>query len=115
MVEPTFDPDMLTVVIDFPAVQAALAKCMTTPEATVAKRFEIYSGGLELANGYDEECDPDVLKGILATTDIALLRAFQATAMTACTGVALGVDRLLMLATASASIAEVVSFDYQAV
>ena len=89
----------------------------------VAERFEIYVDGVELANGYHELLDPDELsrrssnnnqgrlkdgRGLLPE-DSRLLGAMRA-GLPQCAGVALGVDRLVMLATGAKRIDEVLSF-----
>ncbi len=59
-VEPALDPAVLTVVTDFPGWAAALAQTTEDGDgARVARRFEIYHRGLELANGYQELLDAD--------------------------------------------------------
>jgi len=108
-----------TAVIDFPASQAALAKC----EGETAARFEIYVQGIELANGYHELTDGNELKhriqleqaqslqhyGVKKDEDIYLLDAL-AHGLPECAGVALGFDRLCMLALGKTSISEVLTF-----
>ncbi|MGX5202727.1 EF-P lysine aminoacylase EpmA [Aliikangiella sp. IMCC44632] len=109
-VETQFDHHEITVVFDFPASQAALAKTATTHYGLVGKRFEVYCGGLELANGFYELTDPqeqlarfvddNKIRAQLGypeqKIDMALIEAMQS-GLPACAGVALGVDRLLML------------------
>jgi len=107
---------------DYPASQAMLAQVRRdTPP--VAERFELFIDGIELANGYHELCDADELlrrnrqvsqlraadgKPPLAE-ESRLLDAMRA-GMPACTGCALGVDRLVMVAAGATSIDEVLSF-----
>ena len=109
IIEPKFDPEVLTVVFEFPASQAAMAQCIENEGDTVAKRFEVYFAGLELANGYDELTDADILAEQLQGHDASLLAAAQ-TGIPASCGVALGVDRLLMAALGVSEIAQVLSF-----
>lgn len=112
LVEPQFDPSVLTVISDFPAEQAAMAKItINAAKEKVARRFEIYYCGLELANGYDELDDARELAQRLGDTDPALIAAMSA-GLPACCGVALGVDRLLMCAENADVISKVISFDY---
>ncbi len=121
-IEPNLGKSQPTILHDYPASQAALAK-VRPGETPVAERFEIYVEGIELANGYHELLDADVLrqrnaqaneqrvatgrgelpepKGLLAAMDAGL---------PACCGIALGFDRLVMLAVGAKSIAEVMSF-----
>lgn len=111
-------------IYDYPASQAALAKTAIDAEGRrVAKRFELVMGGLELANGYDELADAaeqaqrfeqDRQKrqrlGLpLLPADLRFLAALEA-GMPACAGVALGVDRLLMLRLGASTIDAVLAF-----
>ncbi len=97
-------------VLDFPACQAALARCGTDEDGEpVARRFEIYVAGMELANGYDELRNADILRQRFNENnqmrrarglepidpDEALLEVL--TRMPACCGVAVGFDRLVMV------------------
>lgn len=114
------------IVYDFPASQAQLAKIYRNAEGTnVAARFEVYAGGLELANGYDECLDASELRQrfeadnaqrqqqgkALMPIDENLLAAIDA-GMPACTGVALGLDRLLMLIQNATHLQHVQSFGF---
>ncbi|MFA0811418.1 EF-P lysine aminoacylase EpmA [Microbulbifer epialgicus] len=114
----------ITLLYDFPAEQAALARVTADKQGTqVARRFEAYVGGLELANGYWELTDSaEQLRRFEADLDYRringhtinpfeerLVSALQA-GMPECAGVALGVDRLLMLAGGYESIEEVIAF-----
>lgn len=96
-------------VYDFPAAQASLARINDRQRA---ERFELYAGGLELANGYQELVDADeqrrrfeadnrrrkALGKELLEADTALIAALER-GLPECAGVAVGMDRLLMLAT----------------
>nr|HRC86212.1 EF-P lysine aminoacylase GenX [Thermoanaerobaculia bacterium] len=107
---------------DFPPSQAALARIDPGPPP-VAQRFEVYVRGLELANGFHELADPleqrrrfeadleaRARSGLpRVALDQAFLAALEA-GLPACSGVALGFDRLVMLATGARSIDEVLSF-----
>lgn len=108
-------------VTDYPASQAALAKLRTDPDGhPVAARFELYIDGVELANGYHELADADeqrrrfevanqarLARGADALPiDEPLLRSL-ATGFPDCAGVALGVDRLLMVATKATDLGQV--------
>lgn len=107
------------IVQNYPLSQAALARACEDDPACAA-RFELFAGGLELANGYDELLDADELvrryqannerrtaagRAPLAV-DTTLVDAMRA-GLPPCTGVALGVDRLLMQRTGCRSIREV--------
>jgi lysyl-tRNA synthetase class 2 len=118
----SFDPTALTFVYDYPASQAALARLKPGPPQ-VAARFEVFSGGIELANGFHElldareqrrrfeaEREQRLLAGRPAPPlDEQLLAALEA-GLPDCAGVALGVDRLVALATHQADVASAVSF-----
>ncbi|MEQ8408222.1 MAG: EF-P lysine aminoacylase EpmA [Gammaproteobacteria bacterium] len=110
-------------VYDYPQAQAALAVVAEDAKGQlVARRFELYGAGMELANGYQECLDAGELRrrfrrdqqrrqelGLTPVDmDEKLLAALPS--MTACSGVALGFDRLLMLASKSTSIEQVISF-----
>jgi lysyl-tRNA synthetase class 2 len=122
VVEPRFAPDSPTFVYDYPADQAALAR-LIPGDPPVAARFEVYLGGLELANGFHELTDPIEQRRRFeadlhrrAAQDLASmpvdehLLAALAHGLPDCAGVALGVDRLLMIAAGAASIQEVLAF-----
>ncbi|HEY5804332.1 MAG TPA: EF-P lysine aminoacylase EpmA [Lysobacter sp.] len=123
--QPSFAPDQLLAVHDYPASQCALARLGEHDGVAVAERFELYLGPLELANGYHELADA-AEQGQRFDRDLALrrergdaspprderlLQALQA-GFPNCAGVALGVDRLLMAMLGSTRIADVVSFDF---
>jgi lysyl-tRNA synthetase class 2 len=114
--------DRLTFLHDFPASQAALAQV----HGEVAARFEAFWGSLELANGFHElGAAPEQQARFRA--DIARRRSNRqpdrtaderfitalAHGLPACSGVALGFDRLVMVAARAASIDEVVAFPYE--
>jgi len=115
----------LVFVIDFLPEQSALARLISRQDNTVAARFEAYYGGLELANGYWEEAQADVLSARFAddnakrglrgqevvSADTRLLHALEA-GFPDCSGVALGFDRLLMLTLGQSSIAQVMPFGW---
>ncbi len=111
LIEPKLAPDALTFVYDYPASQCALAQVVTDDSGNaVARRFELYSGGIELANGYQELTDwqeqqrrfieenrKRKMKGLpVIVPDNQLINALQH-GLPQCSGVALGIDRLLML------------------
>ncbi|SHF74947.1 lysyl-tRNA synthetase, class 2 [Microbulbifer donghaiensis] len=116
--------DGITLLYDFPASQAALAKVQEDATGTpVARRFEAYVGGLELANGYWELTDAEeqlrrfqadhryrgMHKLHVYPFEERLVAALEV-GMPECAGVAMGIDRLLMLAGGYASIGEVIAF-----
>ncbi len=111
VVEPEFDANAITVITDFPACQAAMAKLENTDSHSYAKRFEAYYAGLELANGYDELCDATELASRMGDTDPHLIGAMQA-GLPECCGVALGIDRLMMAKMQERDINKVLSFGF---
>lgn len=116
-------------VIEYPASQSSYAQTELKIDNKqrayrIAKRFEVYFKGLELANGYFELRDATIqrekfLQDNIKRQQLGLpivpidenLLAAQRAGIPLCSGVALGVDRLLMLALNKASIQEVVAFD----
>jgi lysyl-tRNA synthetase class 2 len=118
----SFDPGALTFVYDYPASQAALARLKQATTPPVAARFEAFSGGIELANGFHELTDAAeqrrrfvaerakrIANGQHAPPlDEQLLEALAT--LPDCAGVALGFDRLVALATGQCGVAAVVSF-----
>lgn len=118
-VQPSLPQDQLTVVHDYPACQAALARLR--PDAPEwAERFEVFAGPLELANGYRELTDAAAQRerfeadnrrrGKLGRSampiDERLIDALEA-GLPECSGVALGFDRLAMVAAGSDDIGDV--------
>ena len=113
-----------TMVYAFPASQAALARIVEGDDVVpCAARFELFIEGMELANGYFELTDAaeqarrfaadQVRRAELERTvlpvDECLVEALRR-GLPDCAGVALGVDRLVMLALGAASIDQVVAF-----
>lgn len=125
-VEPQLGSSGAEIIYHYPASQSALA-CISEDENEnqVAERFELYAGGLELANGYHELTDADELAKRLKTVNQIrleegreplpiprrLLDDMRQKGMPASAGVALGFDRLVMLVTGKQSIADVISCD----
>jgi elongation factor P--(R)-beta-lysine ligase len=119
---PTLGRGRLTFIHGYPASQAALAR-LDPNDPAAALRFELYGEGIELANGFHElasaaeqrarfEQDREDRKrrGLPAhAPDERLLAALEA-GLPDCAGVALGFDRLAMLATGASHIDEVLSF-----
>jgi len=121
-VGPALGASALTFVHRYPATQAALAR-LDPADPRVALRFELYHRGVELANGYHElasgaeqrlrfaaDQQSRAARGLpSAALDPHLLAALDA-GLPDCAGVALGFDRVLMLATGAASIDDVLAF-----
>jgi lysyl-tRNA synthetase class 2 len=121
-VEPKLGQGRLTFIYDYPASQASLAR-IQPGDPPLAARFELYLSGIELANGFHELADADEQRGRferqlharvasdqpVVPMDERLLAAL-AHGLPDCAGVALGLDRLVMLAASARSISEVMAF-----
>ena len=125
LIEPHLD-DGLVLVYDYPACQAALAKCAEDSQGRrISRRFEAFLNGVELANGYCELTDATEQAARFAedqrlrqqsgkaavAADQHLLAAMEA-GLPECAGVALGVDRLLMQLQGAESIEQVMPFSW---
>ena len=128
-VEPHLGRGRPTFLHDYPARQAALARIRQdgTDEGSeaVAERFEVFVDGVELANGYHELTDAaEQLRRFEADLaerrrrglpevpiDEHLLAALKA-GLPPCAGIALGLDRLLMVLAKTEAIADVVAFPF---
>ena len=124
IIEPQL-PKTPVFIIDYPKEQAALAQLSRQVEGDtcfqVARRFELYIGGIELANGYWELTDAvEQSRRIQADNeqrktrglpevvhDQILVDMLQKQGLPACSGVALGVDRLLMILQGALDIADI--------
>ncbi|MFA0088472.1 elongation factor P--(R)-beta-lysine ligase [Vibrio sp. 10N.261.51.F12] len=123
-VETTIGSNTPAFVYDFPASQAALAK-VNADDPRVADRFEVYYQGIELANGFHELDNPKeqlarfeqdnqkrVAMGLpVQPIDYHLIAALEA-GLPQCAGVALGIDRLIMLAVGAEHIDQVTAFPF---
>jgi lysyl-tRNA synthetase class 2 len=122
-VEPTLGQGRPAFITHYPASQAALARISTEDGYPVAHRFELYYQGLELCNGYWELTDArEQRQRFMADNEqrkragkpeMALDEAFLAAVgagLPECSGVALGLDRLLMLKLGASDISDVLAF-----
>ncbi len=109
-------------VYDFPASQAALARVRAT-QPPVAERFELFLNGIEIANGYHELADADEQRRRFAADGAARKRlglaqmpvderllAALAHGLPDCAGVAVGLERLFMIAAGESSIDAMMAF-----
>lgn len=111
-------------IYDYPVEQAALAVIEEDSKGVpVAKRFELFCEGMEIANGYFELLEPAEQRARFEAdinqrrdqnlpiypVDEKLIAALES-GIPSCAGVAMGVDRLLMLLVKSSNISEVLSF-----
>ena len=122
-VEPNLGHDLPTLIIEYPPATAALAKTTVDKEGNeVAKRFELYINGIEIANAYDELADGQVLRERFEQDnrlrwrhklpempmDEHLIAASDD--LIPCSGIAVGLDRLLMVITGASSLEQVIAF-----
>lgn len=122
-VEPKL-PSGATAVYDFPKEQCALARIAKTAEGIeVAKRFECYWNGVEIANGYweltdaseqkqrfESDCQQRYKEGkFVPAIDPAFMAAIDF-GLPECSGVALGFDRMAMIALGEQGISSVMAF-----
>jgi lysyl-tRNA synthetase class 2 len=124
VVQPRLGRDELCLVTDFPASQAALAKLR--PDGMTAARVEVFYRGVELANGFEELGDANEQVARLSAdnrrrdalgldrmpVDDRLLGALRA-GLPDCSGVAVGLDRVLMLRLGAQNLDDVLSFSFQ--
>ena len=119
-VMPSFAPDRPTVLMDYPAAGASLAR-LKPANPLVAERAEVFIGGLEIANAYSElndaieqeqrfraEIERMKQEGKMAQMPERFLEAIAR--LPECSGIALGVDRLAMLFCNTTSIDDVIAF-----
>ncbi|MBU2967595.1 EF-P lysine aminoacylase EpmA [Amphritea sp. 2_MG-2023] len=126
VIEPQLADQGAVFVYDYPASQAALARTALDAEGgLVACRFELFVAGVELANGYFELTDGDEqarrfqqdiqqrqTEGLpLRPTDQLLVDALQS-GLPECAGVAIGLDRLVMLALGTQNISDVIALPF---
>jgi len=118
-IEPVLGLGVPTILYDYPLSMAALSR-RSPSDPRVAERFEVYVCGLELANAFGELTDPAeqrrrfladqakkrALYGVTSPIDEDFLAALDR-GLPECAGIALGFDRLVMLATGAADIEEV--------
>ena len=124
-VEPHLGVERPTFIHRYPVSQAALAR-VASDDPRVAERFELYVSGVELANGYDELVDASEQRARFESANEArksagtdalpmderLLAALEQ-GMPTGAGVAVGFDRLVMLALGFTSVDEVLSFPWE--
>ncbi len=125
-IEPVLAGKGVVFVHDYPASQAALARCLRVDGVEFAARFELYIDGVELANGFHELADAAEqarrfdrdnhlreAQGLPEReADGYLLAALEA-GLPDCSGVALGLDRLLMVLCGASQLSTVLPFDWQ--
>lgn len=125
VVGPRLGREGLTCLHHYPASQAALAE-LDARDPRTALRFELYAGGIELANGYVELADSAeqarrfasdaagrARRGLDAIAPDERLLAALESGLPRCAGVALGFDRVLMLAAGATRLDEVLAFPWE--
>jgi lysyl-tRNA synthetase class 2 len=120
-VEPQLGRSKPTFLIEYPAAMAALAR-LKPGDAKVAERFELYIDGLELANAFSELIDPVEQRRRFSAAEAARRAAgkppyplperflAELAGMPPAAGIALGIDRLVMLLSGVATVDETVAF-----
>ena len=122
-IQPEFPRDRVTIVSEFPASQCALARIRKS-DPPVAERFEAYVGPYEVANGYHELNDAAEQRARFERDNAKRRQRGDAEVpmderllavlgdMPDCAGVALGVERLLMVLADTDAIADVLAFPF---
>ncbi len=127
-VQPSLGKEEPIILYDYPGSQSQLAQSrietlVDGSKVEIAERFELFINGLELANGYHELCDPNVLRRRNEITFEARIRsgkpqlpmesrllAAMENGFPPCCGCALGIDRLLMVILKTDTIDDVIAF-----
>jgi lysyl-tRNA synthetase class 2 len=124
-VEPNFPKDRILALYHYPASQAALARHTKVNGNLVAERFELYYAGLELANGYHELAESSEQRNrFLADNQERVSLGKEAypidekfllslSSLPDCCGVAVGVDRLLMIQEQAATIDQIIPIPWK--
>ncbi len=123
IVQPTLGFDAPVLLYDYPETQSQLAQTGQSDGCEVARRFELFANGIELANGYDELLDSNVLRARIECVSDQRLRdgsvelpresrllAAMDAGLPPCSGCALGVDRYLCVLLGTRRIDDVVAF-----
>lgn len=120
-IEPALVRNKPVILMDYPIEMAALAR-QKPGNLFVAERFELYAGGLELANGFSELNDPVEQRNRFSDANLKRREAglvhlpipepflLELEKMPPSAGIALGIDRLVMLFAGTGSIDEVIAF-----
>lgn len=121
VIEPNLPNNKPVFLIDYPYMQGSLAKCKPD-DFSLVERFELYFAGMELANGFSELTDPTEQRRRFSTEEAARRSAGkqphllpepfleELQHLTSASGIALGIDRLVMLFCDTSLIDEVVCF-----
>ncbi len=123
-IETCFDKNKITIVYHYPASQSNLAK-KSSIDSSVSLRFEVFCGGLEIGNGFEElntkeeylNCfnkenkNRKALNKLLLKIDQFFLNEIKERPLPFCSGIAIGLDRLLMLNLDTDDIQNVLEFE----
>jgi len=121
-VQTALPADAICLVHGYPAIQSSLAR-IHAEDARISERFEVFIHGIELGNGFYELCDAEEqncrfereisqrqTQGLpVVAKDALFLQALEA-GLPSCSGIAIGLDRLLMIAAGCSSINQVIAF-----
>jgi lysyl-tRNA synthetase class 2 len=120
-IEPNLPPDRPVFLMDYPASCASLAR-LKTSDHEVAERVELYANGLEIANGFSELTDQEEQEARFrkeaGRRKVQGMNAYpwpeeflsSLSRLPKCAGMALGIDRLVMLLSNASNISDVVTF-----
>jgi len=123
-VQPVIEPYALALVYAYPAIQSSLAR-INTKNTAVADRFEVFIQGVEIANGFfeladvieqekrfDQENADRLAMGLSAVKKDQYFLNALASGLPDCSGIAIGLDRLLMMMTKNKSLNNVIAFPF---
>jgi len=121
-VQPAMQAQTIYLVYGYPAIQSSLAR-ISAADPRIAERFEVFIDGAELGNGFHELCDAGEQEarfeeeiafrlhhGLPAVEKDRLFLDALAAGLPDCSGVAIGLDRLLMMASGCDAIEQVLAF-----
>ncbi|MCK4841874.1 MAG: EF-P lysine aminoacylase GenX [Methylococcales bacterium] len=123
-VQPTLADQSIYMVYGYPAIQSSLAR-INQQNSAVADRFEVFVNGIEIGNGFfelsdaveqekrfDKENKQRQGKGLVLVDKDELFLSSLRAGLPDCSGIAIGLDRLLMAVTGSSSVREVIAFPF---
>lgn len=124
-IEPHLGTEQPTMIYHYPASQSALAR-INSIDSRIAERFEVFYKGVELGNGFNELTDPDeqlrrfesnnierCIRNLpTIPIDFNFIRALKK-GLPMCSGIAMGLDRIMMLITNKRHINEILAFPFE--
>jgi lysyl-tRNA synthetase class 2 len=124
-VQPSLNEQSIYLVFGYPAIQSSLAR-LNIENPKIADRFEVFINGIEIGNGFfeladakeqedrfDDENRSRKAKGLVPVEKDQLFLAALKKGLPDCSGIAIGLDRLLMILTHSKSLDETLSFSFE--